>query len=77
MINTEELYQIIKDICQTEEAIHLDTTFEELGMDSTGIVEVLIECELKLNKDILTEGMDLQEMLKVGDVYRYLEHLSM
>ncbi len=74
MVSKEQLIEIVQRVCEKEQ-VELDSSFEALEMDSTNIVEVLIELEMVLDMDILDANVNLYEMDKIGDMYDYLATL--
>lgn len=74
MFKPEELIKIVQDLSGCEN-VDLDTTFAELGLDSTSIVEILIEIELILDKDVLDADLDFDYLVSVKDVYDYANRL--
>ena len=54
--------------CDVSE-ITMDTTFQELGIDSLDTVEMLMNLEDKLGKEIELD----QKVETVGDLVRYIE----
>ncbi|SIA43721.1 Phosphopantetheine attachment site [Mycobacteroides abscessus subsp. abscessus] len=74
MFKPEDLIKIVQDLSGCEN-VDLDTTFAELGLDSTSIVEILIEIELILDKDVLDADLDFDYLVSVKDVYDYANRL--
>ncbi|GIQ69325.1 acyl carrier protein [Xylanibacillus composti] len=75
MVSKEQLIEVVKRVCGKEE-VEAESAFETLGMDSTNIVEVLIELEMVLDMDILDANVNLYEMVTVADMYNYLASLT-
>jgi acyl carrier protein len=75
MISKEQLLDVIRQVSGSEQ-VDLDSTFEALDMDSTNVVEALIELEMIMDVDILDANVNLYEMHKVSDVYNYVNKLS-
>ncbi len=74
MISEEQFIHIIKQVCGKEH-VEMDSTLDALDMDSTNMVELLIEVELLLDRDILDANVNLYEWTKVADIYGYLAQL--
>ncbi|KEQ25401.1 phosphopantetheine-binding protein [Paenibacillus tyrfis] len=75
MLQIDTLLDIIRTI-SGKERITPETSFVELEMDSTNLVEVLIELEMVMNVDILDANLNFYEMEKVSDVYDYVARLG-
>jgi acyl carrier protein len=74
MLKPEDLFRMVQEICGKAE-IDFDTTFSELGLDSTNIVEILIEIEMILDKDVLDAELNLDSFITIKDVYDYVKRL--
>jgi acyl carrier protein len=74
MISKDQLLGVIRQVSGKEQA-DMDSTFEALEMDSTNIVEVLIELEMVMDIDILDANVNLYELQTVADVYNYVDKL--
>lgn len=74
MLTKEFVLETIKEVLDKEVA--LDTTFQELNLDSTVKLEILIEFEVALNIDILDEDMNLDDFKNMNDVYNYLQTIT-
>ncbi|WP_128895434.1 hypothetical protein [Longirhabdus pacifica] len=75
MITQEQMVDIVKQVSGDLE-VTMNSTFEKLNMDSTNIVEILIEVEMVMDMDILDSNINLYEMLSVKDIYNYLKELE-
>ncbi|KPV57441.1 MULTISPECIES: phosphopantetheine-binding protein [Paenibacillus] len=75
MLQIDTLLDIIRTI-SGKERITPESSFVELEMDSTNLVEVLIELEMVMNVDILDANLNFYEMEKVSDVYDYVARLG-
>ncbi|GLI08257.1 hypothetical protein YDYSG_42870 [Paenibacillus tyrfis] len=75
MLQIDTLLDIIRTI-SGKEKITPESSFVELEMDSTNLVEVLIELEMVMNVDILDANLNFYEMEKVSDVYDYVARLG-
>lgn len=75
MVTKQQVIEIIQRVSGKEQ-VELNSTFEALDMDSTNIVEVLIELEMVLDMDILDANVNLYEMATVEDMYTYLSSLT-
>jgi acyl carrier protein len=62
---------IVKQISGMETCT-LNTEFIELDMDSTKIIEVLIELEIHFDRDMLDGELNLDTFVKVQDLYDYV-----
>ncbi|PWW03203.1 phosphopantetheine binding protein [Paenibacillus cellulosilyticus] len=71
MISIEEIISIIKRLNNIGEILE-DTLFAELELDSTHIVELLVEIEIMLNIDVLDDQLNLDELLTIRDVHEYI-----
>ncbi|SDZ37904.1 acyl carrier protein [Bacillus sp. 166amftsu] len=71
--------QIMEMIVQTIEnpelELNLQSSLQELGLDSTNIVEILIECELLFDIDVLDNDLNLDDFKNVEDIIDYIEKL--
>jgi acyl carrier protein len=69
--------QFIKVVQETleKENLSLNQSFEELGLDSTNVIELLIEFELEFNIDILDDNLNLDDIDTLKDAYDYLSNL--
>lgn len=74
MFNNDKIINAIKQLSGTSEVM-LSTSFSELGMDSTTIVELLIECEVMFDIDVLSSDLNLDEFIFVEDVCKFLQHV--
>lgn len=74
MFKPETLIKIVQDLSGNEN-VDFDTTFAELGLDSTNIVEILIEIEMILDKDVLDADLNFDYLVSVKDVYDYANRL--
>ncbi|MFD2673322.1 phosphopantetheine-binding protein [Marinicrinis sediminis] len=75
MLEQTQLIDMIKQISGREE-VKLEDTFEALEMDSTNIVELLIEMEMVLDIDILDANLNLYDMIRVADVEAYIQQIT-
>lgn len=75
MVTKQQVIEIIQRVSGKEQ-VELNSTFEALDMDSTNIVEVLIELEMVLDMDILDANVNLYEMATIEDMYTYLSSLT-
>ncbi|MGA5691439.1 hypothetical protein [Cytobacillus pseudoceanisediminis] len=74
MVNEETVLKIVKDFSQKEE-VELDSFFSDLELDSTNLVEILIELEILLDVDLMTEDLNLDGLLQVKDFYEYANYV--
>ncbi|WP_214482986.1 phosphopantetheine-binding protein [Bacillus sp. SM2101] len=58
-----------------KENVKFESTFEELDMDSTSVIELLIEFEMEYNIDILDDNLNLDDVNTLSDAYDYLSKL--
>jgi acyl carrier protein len=70
----DTILDLVKKISNKSE-IQMNTSFLELGMDSTNLVELLIESEILFNIDVLDNSLNLDEFQTVSDVYEYIRRL--
>ena len=56
--------------------LQLDSKFPELGLDSTNVLEMLIEFEILLDIDLLAEDMNLDEILSPLDILEYIRRYT-
>lgn len=71
------IYEKVKDILQkelslTEEEITLEKTFEELGIDSLDLVELVMEIEEAFDMNI----EDAEGLHTVADLVRYIDEAT-
>ncbi|MGX4583742.1 phosphopantetheine-binding protein [Paenibacillus chitinolyticus] len=74
MLTIEKVIELTSNVSGRGD-VTADTVFEELGLDSSGVLELLIEFEILLDTDILNEELNLYEFEKVSDMHRYLLRL--
>lgn len=55
------------------DVIGMDTTFEELNIDSADIVELSMALEMEFDMEELSEE-EQSRILSVGDLVRHLQH---
>lgn len=67
----DTLLNVVRQISNQTE-VTADSAFTELGMDSTNLVEVLIELEMILDMDILDANLNFYEMEKVSHMFDYV-----
>ena len=73
-MNKEEFIEVAKEIVESDK-LELESSFKELGMDSTHIIELLIEYEIEYNIDILDDNLNLDDIKTLGDAYDYISKL--
>lgn len=71
MLEIDTLLNVVRQISNQTE-VTADSSFTELGMDSTNLVEVLIELEMILDMDILDANLNFYEMEKVSHMFDYV-----
>ncbi|MEC0248517.1 phosphopantetheine-binding protein [Paenibacillus chitinolyticus] len=74
MLTIEKVIELTSSVSGRGD-VTADTVFEELGLDSSGVLELLIEFEILLDTDVLNEELNLYEFEKVSDMHRYLLRL--
>lgn len=70
----QEILTIVKSISGRSD-IDLDTELMEVGLDSTNIIEILIEAEMVFNVDALDNQLNLDQFKRVRDIGDYLSQL--
>lgn len=73
-MNKEEFIEVAKEIVESDK-LELESSFKELGMDSTHVIELLIEYEVEYNIDILDDNLNLDDIKTLGDAYDYISKL--
>ncbi|MCM3399737.1 phosphopantetheine-binding protein [Oceanobacillus profundus] len=73
-MNKEEFIEVAKEIVESDK-LELESSFKELGMDSTHVIELLIEYEIEYNIDILDDNLNLDDIKTLGDAYDYISKL--
>lgn len=69
----EQLKAMILDFLEiNEDAITLDTTWDEMGIDSVELVEFVFEVESKFGMEVSDDAFEEIKTLK--DVVDYIEH---
>lgn len=69
----EQLKGMILDFLEiNEDAITLDTTWDEMGIDSVELVEFVFEVESKFGLEVSDDAFEEIKTLK--DVVDYIEH---
>lgn len=76
MLNREDFINSIRKMTEIDQ-ITMDSTFEECGLDSTAVVELLIDLEVKYNIDLLDDHFDPADYVTVEDAYHYVERIVM
>jgi len=71
MLNIQTIIDVVSQQCRNTD-VTADTSFIELEMDSTQLVELLIEFEILLDIDVLDANLNLDRLQTVGEVYQYL-----
>ncbi|MGM1049394.1 MAG: phosphopantetheine-binding protein [Bacillota bacterium] len=63
-----------KIACQVSGLDHVEmsSTFMELEIESTQVVEMLIECEIILGIDLLEDELNLDDMRTLEDAFLYV-----
>ncbi|GEM_PF-7094746 len=74
MIQEIEIIDMIQSISGNT-PVKMEKSFVELGMDSTGILEILIEIEVKYNLDVLTNELSIDDLQTVKDLYDFVLRL--
>ena len=74
-MNKEEFIEVAKEIVESDK-LELESSFKELGMDSTHVIELLIEYEIEYNIDILDDNLNLDDIKTLGDAYDYISKLE-
>ena len=74
-MNKEEFIEVAKEIVESDK-LELESSFKELGMDSTHVIELLIEYEVEYNIDILDDNLNLDDIKTLGDAYDYISKLE-
>lgn len=74
MIREIEIINMIQSISGIN-PVKMETSFVELGMDSTGVLELLIEIEVKYNLDVLTNELSIDDLQTVKDLYDFVLRL--
>ncbi|GAA4726430.1 acyl carrier protein [Brevibacillus fulvus] len=74
MIQTEQILEIVKKISGRPTA-EMSSSFAELGMSSTNIVEMLIEFEMIFDVDVLDENLNIFELQTVQEAHDYINRL--
>lgn len=67
----EEFLNVVKTISGKDD-VSLDSMFVDLDMDSTLVIESIIEIEILLNIDLLDAAMDLNDFKTVNDLWEYV-----
>ncbi|MDM5335846.1 hypothetical protein QUF84_00855 [Fictibacillus enclensis] len=75
MVNEELILTTVAEFIENPMSLTLDTSFQEMDMDSTNIVELLIEFEILLNTDILNQELNLDDFSTLQDIHDYLKKL--
>jgi acyl carrier protein len=70
MVTQDEVINVVRSVCKVDD-ISMATTFEDLGIDSTQVLEILIEFEIKFQIDILDESLQLDQFHSVEDVHAF------
>lgn len=74
MLKKETMLQLVKQMSNVEQ-IDMEMLFSEIGMDSTQVIELLIELEIMFNIDLLDERLNFDEMVRVVDIFDYINHV--
>ncbi|PZD96813.1 alanine-phosphoribitol ligase [Paenibacillus sambharensis] len=74
MLTETVFFDTVRQVCGRDD-IGMSTAFTDLDIDSTQVIELLIEFEIVLNIDVLDDRLNLDEMRTFQDVYDYLAHL--
>ncbi|MEH6989563.1 acyl carrier protein [Cytobacillus firmus] len=73
----EKILEIIRGTLEDNESeLNINSNLQELGLDSTNIVEILIECELIFDIDVLDNDLNLDDFNNVEDIINYIETLA-
>ncbi|CAM4435091.1 phosphopantetheine-binding protein [Paenibacillus tarimensis] len=75
MFSQKQLISLVEERCGLQN-LSLDSEFAKIGLDSTAIIDLMIELEVILNIDVLDNRLQLDEMIRLGDVYEYVRGLS-
>ncbi|MCK6259488.1 phosphopantetheine-binding protein [Fictibacillus sp. KIGAM418] len=73
-MSIDQFLDLVSEIVEKEE-LELDQSFEELGLDSTNVIELLIEFEMEYDVDILDDNLNLDDIHTLKDAYDYLSNL--
>ncbi|SDN48848.1 acyl carrier protein [Fictibacillus solisalsi] len=73
-MNIDRFLDLVSEIVEKQE-LELDQSFEELGLDSTNVIELLIEFEMEYDVDILDDNLNLDDIHTLKDAYDYLSNL--
>jgi len=74
MVTLDQVKNVIGNIAGIED-LEDDASFAELGMDSSAVLEVLIEFELLLEIDLLSDSLNLTDFVTLADIANYLNQL--
>ncbi|KOP81413.1 acyl carrier protein [Cytobacillus solani] len=73
----QKILEIISETIEDNEVeLNIYSNLQELGLDSTNIVEILIECELIFDIDVLDNDLNLDDFTTVEDIINYIENLT-
>ncbi|MFC5407336.1 phosphopantetheine-binding protein [Cohnella soli] len=74
MLTEKMMIDTVQKICGDKEAT-LETRFQELDMDSTNVIEILVELEIALNIDILDDSLNLDNFSTLKDAFDYISRI--
>ncbi|WP_127531404.1 hypothetical protein [Paenibacillus kobensis] len=72
MMQTEDFLKVIGEIAGRTDIV-MESSIAELGLDSTHVVEMLIELEIMHNVDLLHADMNLDELHVLWDIFDYVQ----
>lgn len=73
----QKILEIISETLEDNGAeLNTNSNLQEIGLDSTNIVEILIECELIFDIDVLDNDLNLDDFNTVEDIINYIETLA-
>lgn len=73
----QKILEIIRETLEDNGAeLNTNSNLQELGLDSANIVEILIECELIFDIDVLDNDLNLDDFNTVEDIINYIETLA-
>lgn len=73
----QKILEIISETIEGDGVeLNIYSNLQELGLDSTNIVEILIECELIFDIDVLDNDLNLDDFTTVEDIINYIETLT-
>lgn len=73
-LHEDHLIKLVQGRCGMAN-VTLESEFVQIGLDSTAVIDLLIELEVIMDIDVLDNRLQLDDMVTLRNVYQYVHSL--